>query len=98
VTPPTPQKLIEELQSMPSWGWPTWADLHRFLFHLLESLMATQAEIDALTTAVNTAVADIQAEIAALQAANPALDLSKLQAAVGSLTALDNANKPAPTS
>jgi TolA-binding protein len=59
-----------------------------------EDIMATQADIDAVTaalvsedSALNTAVTNltaadtaIQSEIAALQAANPALDLSGLQA------------------
>lgn len=58
--------------------------------------MATQADVDALTTAVDTlvtnliaddsalqtAVAGIAAEIAALQAQNPALDISALQTSV----------------
>lgn len=55
-------------------------------------LMATQADVDALTarlaaldTRTTTAVAAIQAEIAALQAANPALDLTALTAAVSTL-------------
>lgn len=59
-------------------------------------IVATQADVDALTTAVGdletqvtgdeaqlvTAVTGIQDEIAALQNANPALDLSGLQAKV----------------
>jgi hypothetical protein len=58
--------------------------------------MATQADVDALTTAVDTlvtsltaddsalqaAVAGIAAEIAALQQQNPALDISALQSSV----------------
>lgn len=51
--------------------------------------MASQADVDALTAALaqedsdlNTAVTGIQAEIAALQAANPALDLTALSAQV----------------
>jgi hypothetical protein len=54
--------------------------------------MATQADVDALTAAVSgvstdlaAAVTNIQAEIAALQTANPALDLSALQTAVSGL-------------
>jgi hypothetical protein len=44
--------------------------------------MATQADLDNLTAQLTAADQGIQAEIAALQAANPALDLSGLQAAV----------------
>lgn len=54
-----------------------------------ERQVSTQADVDALTAALaqedsdlNTAVAGIQAEIAALQSANPALDLSALSAQV----------------
>lgn len=52
-----------------------------------EKIMATQADIDALTAQLNADVEAINAEIAALQAANPALDLSGLQAAVDAATA-----------
>lgn len=54
--------------------------------------MATQAEVDALTTAVNgvsadltAAVANISAELTALQNANPSLDLTGLTTAVSGL-------------
>jgi hypothetical protein len=65
----------------------------------------TQADVDALTTAVGqlsdqltTDVANIDAEIAALQAANPGLDLSNLQAAVTNLTGtVSNVTAIAPT-
>ena len=67
-------------------------------------IMATQADIDALTAQVDkidvevkTAAATLSAEIAKLQAiidaGQPVLDLSALQAAV---TALDNLNPDAP--
>lgn len=59
-----------------------------------EKLMATQADIDALAAKVSADVTAINAEIAALQAANPALDLTGLQAAVASLDV--TANPPAP--
>jgi len=59
-----------------------------------EKLMATQADIDALTAALaqedsdlNTAVTGIQAEIVALQNANPALDLTALSAQVDATAA-----------
>lgn len=75
------------------------------------TLMATQADIDALTTALtsedsqlNTAVAAIQAEITALQNNNPTIDVTALQAAVASMTtavsaaaALVPATPPAPS-
>ncbi len=65
----------------------------------------TQADVDALTTAVGqlsaqltTDVTNIQAEIAALQAANPGLNLANLQAAVGTLTnTVGTVNSIAPT-
>jgi hypothetical protein len=59
-----------------------------------EGLMAQQEDIDALTAALaqedsdlNTAVTGIQAEIAALQNANPALDLTALTAQVDATAA-----------
>lgn len=57
-----------------------------------ERLMSTQADVDALTQAVTSDVEAINAEIAALQNANPALDLSGLQTAVQSLN--DTASNP----
>ncbi len=77
-------------------------------FDQLEELMtAAQSDIDALTTAVTAAVdalqtdvTAIQAEIAALQAAHPGVDVTALQAAVGSLTSTVTsvgALAPAPT-
>ena len=59
---------------------------------LEENIMAQQSDIDALAAALaqedsdlNTAVAGIQAEIAALQNAQPALDLSGLQSQVDAM-------------
>lgn len=57
-------------------------------------MAVTQADLDALAASVSSDVAAINAEIAALQQANPALDLSGLQAAVASLDT--TANPPAP--
>lgn len=71
--------------------------------------MASQADIDALTEQVNslggtltTAVAGIQSDLDALKAANPAVDVSALQASVSALsgvvdsaTALDAENPSA---
>lgn len=57
-------------------------------------LMATQADVDAITAAVGqvatdleTARAKLQAEIDTLAAANPAVDVTALQAAVAPLDA-----------
>lgn len=57
-----------------------------------EQIMATQAEVDAVTAEIGldvnglvTSTQAIKDEIAAIQAANPAVDLSGLQAAVASL-------------
>ena len=72
----------------------------------VDILMTEQAGIDAAAqeiqadvTRENTALAAIQAEIATLQAGNPALDLSGLQAAVSALdsaTAAEEAAVPPP--
>lgn len=58
-------------------------------------IVATQADLDALTASINDDVTKINAEIAALQAANPALDLTALQAAVAGLDATANPAPPA---
>lgn len=74
----------------------------------LDVIMSEQAGIDAAAQEIqadvakeNTALAAIQAEIAALQAGNPALDLSGLNAAVAALdsaTAAEQAVVPPPAS
>jgi hypothetical protein len=56
--------------------------------------MATQSQIDALTSAITTAIAGIRADLEAIKAANPAVDLSGLQASVDALAALDAENPP----
>lgn len=75
-------------------GLVTRDELHEHLRKLNERIdhMATQADVDAITTqveAVEQHVTDaqtaIQAELDALASANPALDLSALTAAVGKL-------------
>jgi uncharacterized coiled-coil protein SlyX len=65
-----------------------WQAIHE----LQEAVMATQADVDALTTQVSTvasdlakAQADIQAELDALSTANPTVDLTALTAAVAGL-------------
>lgn len=67
-------------------------DLWCAIDELRKAQMSTQADVDALTAAVNqvstdvaTAQTTLQAEIDKLAAANPALDLSGLTAAVGAL-------------
>ncbi len=61
-----------------------------------QGFMATQADLDALVSQVNTATADITSEIEALKNANPSLDLSGLETAVQGLQNLDTSNAPAP--
>jgi hypothetical protein len=51
-------------------------------------LMTQQDEIDADVTELNTATSAILAEIAALQAANPSLDLTALKAAADAVAAI----------
>ena len=68
----------------------------RRIHHIERKLthMATQADVDAITTAVTqvavdlaTAKTDLQTEIDSLVTANPALDLTALQAAVAPVDA-----------
>jgi len=61
----------------------------------MEHTMATQAELDALVAQIDalggtltTALAGIQADLDALIAANPGLDVTALVASVASLTGL----------
>jgi hypothetical protein len=87
-------------------------EIWKALTHIHErlDLMATQADVDALTTAVDQIATDLtaaqsklQAEINALAAANPGLDLTALQAAVAPVDAAVQAlgalapSPPAPT-
>ena len=62
----------------------------------LEILMSQQDEINADVTELDGAVTAIQAEIASLQAANPALDLTALKTAVDAVAAIPPAAPPAP--
>jgi len=62
----------------------------------LEILMSEQAEIDADVTELNGAVTAIQAEIAQLQQANPALDLTALKTAVDAVAGIAPPAPPAP--
>jgi hypothetical protein len=82
--------------------------LRREIKELKELVMSEQSSIDAVTAALatlqtqlETADTNIQAEIAALQAANPAADFTKLNAEVAALAPLgaalaDIAPTPAP--
>jgi len=91
-------EMGEHHHHMPHWGrilWRRWWNLSAQVDHLAaqqhhmkETLVAAQSDIDAITAELGTALANIQAEIAALQAANPALDLSALQAAADALAAV----------
>jgi multidrug resistance efflux pump len=69
-------------------------DIWRAIHDLQENQMSTQADVDAVTTAVDQVATDLvttqsalQAEIDLLASANPSLDLSALQAAVAPLDA-----------
>jgi hypothetical protein len=68
-------------------------EISAFKTEMRERLMATQADVDALTqkvsdlgTALASDVTAITDEIAALQSANPSLDLSALSSAVDGLS------------
>ena len=74
----------------PAITYDTWVILTR----LEGLLMATQAQIDALATRINAAVADIRADIETIRAANPDVDLSALEAKVASLEGLAGENPP----
>jgi hypothetical protein len=57
-------------------------------FHELHeriNLMATQADVDAITAEISTAIGNIQAEINSLETANPEIDLTGLKAAADQL-------------
>lgn len=66
-------------------------DLHR----KVDAIMATQAQLDALVSRIDTAVAGIRQDIADIKAANPGIDLSALEDRVAGLEGLD-AENPAP--
>jgi hypothetical protein len=77
-------------------GYVTRAELYSAVSALNErmDLMSTQADVDALTTAVDTVATDLaaahtslQTEIDALVKANPTLNLTALQAAVAPVDA-----------
>ena len=91
------------------WGFVTGAQILQAIKAVsakVDILMTEQAGIDAAAqeiqadvAAENTALAAIQAEIAQLQAGNPALDLTGLQSAVSALdsaTAAEQAVVPPP--
>lgn len=65
------------------------------LDRILEVVVATQAQVDALVRRVDTAVTNIRADIQAIKDAHPEIDLSRLESSVGGLEGLD-AENPAP--
>jgi hypothetical protein len=75
---------------------PAMAQIASTLNELREIAVATQEQIDQFVTAIQTAVDGIRSDIADVKAANPALDLSQLQAKVDALAALDAENPSAP--
>ena len=84
MTEPTP---------LPGITYDTWLILQT-LHRMEDTLMATQADIDALTTRITGAAADIRADIQALKDANPDLDLSALESKVAGLEGLAAENPP----
>lgn len=60
-----------------------------------DTIMATQADLDALVARIDTATAGIRQDIADIKAANPGIDLSALEDRVAGLEGLD-AENPAP--
>lgn len=91
-TPVSQAELQGALQGL----WEYILGMEEVLTRMGEKMANTQADVDALTKSVSDDVAKIQAEIAALQSANPALDLSGLQNAVASLDATANGGGSAP--
>ena len=77
----------------PGITYDTWVILDT-LNRLERILMATQADIDALTSRITAAAADIRADIQALKDANPDLDLSALESKVAGLEGLAAENPP----
>jgi ABC-type transporter Mla subunit MlaD len=65
------------------------------LHRKVDAIMATQAQLDALVSRIDTAVAGIRADIDEIKAAHPEIDLSGLEARVAGLEGLD-AENPAP--
>ncbi|KAB2347339.1 hypothetical protein [Actinomadura rudentiformis] len=57
--------------------------------------MATQEQVDAIAARIESAVSGLRADIEALKAAHPELDLSGLEGRVADLEGLD-AENPAP--
>jgi len=73
------------------------ADLRTQMERLISMAQLTQAQIDALATAISTAVANIRADIEALKAQIPPdVDTSALDASVQALADLDVENPPTP--
>lgn len=73
------------------------ADLRTQMERLISMAQLTQDQINALATAISTAVANIRSDIEALKAQIPPdVDTSALDASVSALEALDVENPPTP--
>jgi hypothetical protein len=74
---------------------PELTDIQQKLERLIEMAQLTQAQIDALTTAISTATTNIRADIDDLKSRIPPdVDTSALDASVAALEALDVENPP----
>lgn len=69
-------------------------ELTEILERIMDMAALTQAQLDDLTAAINTAVTNIRQDIADLKAQIPDLDTSALDASVAALQALDVENPP----
>ena len=90
---------MAELEFTPEASVPDWVGPEaRLILQALQQIgatMVTQADLDALTTRIDTAVTDIRGDIQRFIDANPTLDTSILTDAVGRLEGLA-AENPAP--
>lgn len=64
--------------------------------HRLSDISASQAHLDAAVATLTTFVQDVEAEVAALKAANPTIDFTALDALVATATADDPGPQPTP--
>jgi len=75
---------------------PTNRELLQSLNRKADRIMATQADLDALVSRIDSAVAGIRTDIEQIKAAHPDIDLSGLEQRVASLEGLDAENPQAP--
>lgn len=99
---------MDPTKSRPAGRMPDWARAlkHELVAHLLTieqkvgrlmtAMNDVQAHLDDIAGQIDTATADVTAEIDALKTAHPAVDFTKLETAAASLKNLDVANAPAP--